>query len=232
MCGFIFTNFPVVVGMLIAPPTLFYTVLFQWMNQSYNAGLNFGNKNSTCKYTYRDIMGGYLAAVTSAIIVALGMRALTAPFAESATECELMFINTIVACVSGAAASYCNTAFMRKAEVDKGIQVCSDKELTTVVGISKIAAKSAVRETAISRSMCSIFNFLHPLVLVMLAGILGVNPITSHGKLALLCFCTLVTLRVNLPLSMCIFSPLSVKKGTQLETEFNEYENVYFNKGL
>ena len=213
MCGFIFTNLPVVIGILVAPPTMFYTVLFQWLNQSYNAGLNFGNKNSTCKYTNKDIMGGYLTAVTSAILVAMGMRALTAPAAKSATGTELMLLNTIVACVSGAAASYCNTTFMRKAEVDRGIQVCSDKELTNVVGTSKIAAQSAVRETAISRSICSVVGFLLPIIFVMLVGLLGVHPVSTRGKIAVECFCILMSLRVNLPFSMSIFPPLSVKKG-------------------
>jgi hypothetical protein len=54
------------------------------------------------------------------------MRKATAPIAASATGKKLLLINTIVSATAGGCASFCNTAFMRKAEVDKGIEVYSD----------------------------------------------------------------------------------------------------------
>lgn len=51
MCGFVPVNVPILFGIVLAPPTMKYTAFFQWINQSYNAGLNFGNKNSSCEYT-------------------------------------------------------------------------------------------------------------------------------------------------------------------------------------
>ena len=91
--------------------------------------MNFGNKNSTCKYTNADIGGGYLAAVSSAIVVSVGMRKATAPLVAGATGKKLLLINTAVSAAAGGCASFCNTAFMRKAEVDKGIEVYSDLKL-------------------------------------------------------------------------------------------------------
>jgi len=32
MCGFVPINVPILCGMLMAPPTMKYTALFQWMN--------------------------------------------------------------------------------------------------------------------------------------------------------------------------------------------------------
>jgi hypothetical protein len=54
-----------------------WTAFFQWLNQSYNAGMNYGNKNSTCAYTNMDLMQGYAAAASSSVAVGLTLRFLT-----------------------------------------------------------------------------------------------------------------------------------------------------------
>ena len=68
-----------------------------------------------------DIARGYGAAVSSAIFVASGLRKLTQPMANGATGKKLLLINTFVAAGASACANFINTAFMRKAEVEKGI---------------------------------------------------------------------------------------------------------------
>jgi len=77
MCGFVPMNVPILCGMLLSPPTMKFTAFFQWLNQSYNAGLNYGNKNSTCEYTNQDLFKGYCAAIGSSLTVALTLRKLT-----------------------------------------------------------------------------------------------------------------------------------------------------------
>jgi hypothetical protein len=72
------------------------------------------------------------------------MRKATAPLAASASGKKLLLINTVVSAVAGGTASFCNTTFMRKAEVDKGIKVFSDIKLENEAGISKAAAYNAV----------------------------------------------------------------------------------------
>ena len=90
------------------------------------AGFNFGNKNSTCKYSNQDIAGGYGAAVGTAVLVASALRKLTQPMSTGAHGKKLLLINTFVAAGASACASVVNTKFMRKAEANKGIQVFSD----------------------------------------------------------------------------------------------------------
>lgn len=213
MCGFVPVNIPVLCGMLIAPPTMFNTIFFQWLNQSYNAGLNFGNKNSTCKYTNADIGGGYLAAVSSAIVVSVGMRKATAPLVAGATGKKLLLINTAVSAAAGGCASFCNTAFMRKAEVDKGIEVYSDLKLEQPAGVSKEAAYSAVRETALSRSAMSLTSVSIPAVLILSCGAVGIRPTGSTAKFLFEVICIGTALRIGLPFSVSIFPPLSTKEG-------------------
>ena len=51
MSGFVPVNVPILAGLVVAPPTMFWTILLHVLNQSYNAGLNYGNKNSSSSYT-------------------------------------------------------------------------------------------------------------------------------------------------------------------------------------
>jgi hypothetical protein len=47
MSAFIPTNVPIIFGILMTAPTPFNTALWQWVNQTYNAGLNYGNRNAS-----------------------------------------------------------------------------------------------------------------------------------------------------------------------------------------
>lgn len=113
MCGFVPMNVPILFGIVLAPPTLKFTALFQWLNQSYNAGLNFGNKNSSCNYTNSDLGIGYGAAVGSSLVVALSLRMMTAGMTARSKGLKLLMINTFVGGTAGGCASFCNTYAMR-----------------------------------------------------------------------------------------------------------------------
>ena len=43
MSGFVILNTPILFGMLLAPQTTVNIAFFQFINQTYNAGLNYGN---------------------------------------------------------------------------------------------------------------------------------------------------------------------------------------------
>jgi hypothetical protein len=77
MCAFVPTNLPIIFGMLMAPQTPFNTIFFQWINQTYNAGMNYGNRNASSPNTTKDLMFGYSMAVASSITVSLGLRKLS-----------------------------------------------------------------------------------------------------------------------------------------------------------
>ena len=49
--AFVPTNIPIITGMLISPPGQFWTIFWQWLNQTYNAGLNYGNRNASSTQT-------------------------------------------------------------------------------------------------------------------------------------------------------------------------------------
>ena len=54
-CSFVPTNIPIILGMLVSPPTMMYTIFWQVTNQTYNAGLNFGNRNASSKQTTNEL---------------------------------------------------------------------------------------------------------------------------------------------------------------------------------
>jgi len=51
MCGFLPFNVPILMGVLLLPPTMKYTIMMQWLNQTYMAGLNYANKNPSATYS-------------------------------------------------------------------------------------------------------------------------------------------------------------------------------------
>ena len=51
MSGFVILNTPILFGMLMTQQTPLNIMFFQWLNQSYNAGLNYGNRNASSPYS-------------------------------------------------------------------------------------------------------------------------------------------------------------------------------------
>ena len=71
MSGFVPINVPIIFLMIMAKPTPVNIVLGQWINQTYNALMNYCNRNATSTYTVNDILKGYASAVTVSISLAL-----------------------------------------------------------------------------------------------------------------------------------------------------------------
>ena len=77
--AFIPTNMPIFVGMVLSPPTMFQTFFWQWINQTYNAGFNYGNRNASSTQTTSELFIAYAKATAAACTVACSLRAAT-PF--------------------------------------------------------------------------------------------------------------------------------------------------------
>ena len=44
-------NTPILFGVLMTKQTTVNILMFQWLNQTYNAGLNYGNRNASSHYS-------------------------------------------------------------------------------------------------------------------------------------------------------------------------------------
>ena len=73
MSGFLYFNVPTLFLMVCLSPTPLNTFMSHWLNQSYNAGLNYANRNASCKYTSTDMAKGYVGACVTSIGLALGL---------------------------------------------------------------------------------------------------------------------------------------------------------------
>ena len=75
--------------------------------------MNYGNRNASSTYTYKDIASSYVAACTSSIAIGLGIRKLLSKRANASTGARLIFLNTISSFFACASAGFLNAWCMR-----------------------------------------------------------------------------------------------------------------------
>jgi hypothetical protein len=115
MSGFLPIGIPMTIAMLMAAPTIRNTVLLQWLNQSYFAGVNYANKNESCPFTTNDLIKGYSLGVSSSIATAVVLRKLTQGLISKAPagSNRVLVLNTFVNFAASAIAGALNTRSMR-----------------------------------------------------------------------------------------------------------------------
>ena len=79
---FIPMQVPIYLSLVLPAPTPFNTIASNWFNQSYNAIVNYGNRNASSIYTTQDMLKGYAAATSSSVFVALGIRKALEPLTD------------------------------------------------------------------------------------------------------------------------------------------------------
>ena len=116
--AFVPINLPIIAGMLLTAPTPFNTFLWQWVNQTYNAGLNYGNKNASCNQAASEAFRNYSIAVIGAITMAAILRKGTAPLMRG-REGTLLggIINSSVSFTVCAIGSVVNMVSIRSGEM-------------------------------------------------------------------------------------------------------------------
>ena len=142
------------------------------------------------------------------------LRKATAGVTSRASGGMLVFLNFIVGGGASACANFCNTLCMRYTEIEKGIQVYSDEKLSEPAGVSKVCAESAVKQTAISRMMMSIFALGIPTALLMVMDKIGMVPKAKIPKLMMEVPTVAFGLFMGLPLSVAYFPPISTLPGS------------------
>lgn len=136
LSSFVPCNLPIAFGMIITAPTPFNTIFWQWMNQTYNALLNYGNRNASSLYTQSDIMKSYTYACAASIGLALGIRQLLSGKTKGMKGAKLVVYNSISAFFACSTAGFVNAYCMRTTELVKGIDVVDPEDPDVVVGKS------------------------------------------------------------------------------------------------
>eukprot|EP01095_Lingulamoeba_sp_RSL-Kostka_P009991 TRINITY_DN3504_c0_g1_i1.p1 TRINITY_DN3504_c0_g1~~TRINITY_DN3504_c0_g1_i1.p1 ORF type:complete len:326 (+),score=86.87 TRINITY_DN3504_c0_g1_i1:128-1105(+) len=236
MSGFIPYGTPVVVFMLCAT-TLPTVIAGQFFNQSHNALFNYFNRNaSNNTESNSQFIQSFLLAVTSAIGIGVSLNILInkSTFAPATKAIIQRF--TVFPAV--AYANICNIFFMRRSELKEGIHI-KDKD-DNIIGSSKIAAKSAIFETAITRVCLSIPILLFPPICMgLLQKYTSLLTTIPRANVIFQTIFSTIGFAIGLPVTTAFFPQDSKIKIEELEPQFhplktdnNPVDYLYYNKGL
>ena len=118
------TNIPIFTAMMLSKPTVANTIFWQIVNQTYNAGFNFCNRNASSTTTTSQILQSYCLAVGSSIGAAFGIRkAFALMLGESLVGMTAVVVNSLVNYGAVSFSSSLNVYCMRKPEIEQGISL-------------------------------------------------------------------------------------------------------------
>uniref|UniRef100_A0A8C9ACK3 Sideroflexin 5 n=1 Tax=Prolemur simus TaxID=1328070 RepID=A0A8C9ACK3_PROSS len=230
MSGYIPFGTPIV--SVTIPSLTSLSVAFQWLNQSHNACVNYANRNATKPSPASKFIQGYLGAVISAVSIAVGLNVLVQK-ANKFTPATRLLVQRFVPFPAVASANICNVVLMRYGELEEGIDVLDGDG--NLVGSSKIAARHALLETALTRVVLPMpILVLPPIVMSMLekTALLQARPRLLLPVQSLVC---LAAFGLALPLAISLFPQMSEIETSQLEPEIaraTSSRTVVYNKGL
>lgn len=235
-------SFQVPGGMIITGAMLqFYrtstaVVFWQWVNQSFNALVNFTNRNAKSETSTTQLGVAYVSATASAMLTALGCKAYWQKAASP-------FIQRYVPFAAVAAANCVNIPLMRQNEIAQGIDVYDNNGHR--VGQSRLAAAKGITQVVVSRIvMAAPGMMLLPVIMERLEKYEWMRRMhVLHAPMQVMmvgCFLT-----VMVPAACGLFPQrCSLKTATMKWIEPEAYANmmqinrdkvperVYFNKGL
>ncbi|KAG7518529.1 sideroflexin-5-like isoform X1 [Solea senegalensis] len=232
MSGYVPFGTPIVIGLLLPNQTVVSTIIWQWLNQSHNACVNYANRNATKPTPTSKFLQGYVGAVTSAVSIAVGLNVLIQK-ANKLSPATRMIIQRLVPFPAVASANICNVGLMRHNELSEGVDVLDNNG--NVVGSSKIAARHAIMETAFTRVVLPMPIFVLPPIIM--SYLERLRFLQSHRRLLLPVhsFVCLVTFGLSLPVAISLFPQISQIEVSRLEQEIamaTDCKVVTYNKGL
>ncbi|XP_031246436.1 sideroflexin-2 isoform X1 [Mastomys coucha] len=224
--GMIITGF-----MLQFYRTMPAVIFWQWVNQSFNALVNYTNRNAASPTSVRQMALSYFTATTTAVATAVGMNMWTkrAP----------PLVGRWVPFAAVAAANCVNIPMMRQQELIQGI--CVKDRNQNELGHSQRAAAVGITQVVISRiTMAAPGMILLPVIMERLERLPLMKKVkVLHAPLqVLLCGCFLLFM---VPVACGLFPqecelPVSYLEPELRDTIKAKYGEqvlfVYFNKGL
>ncbi|KAL9852401.1 sideroflexin-5 [Geothlypis trichas] len=153
---------------------------------------------------------GYLGAVISAVSIAVGLNVLIQR-ANKFTPATRLLIQRFVPFPAVASANICNVVLMRHTELEEGIDVLDTNG--NIVGSSRVAAKHALLETALTRVVLPMpILVLPPIIMSVLekTWLLRCRPRMLLPVQSLVC---LAAFGLALPLAISLFPQMSEVSG-------------------
>jgi tricarboxylate carrier len=209
-------------------------VFWQFANQSFNAIVNYTNRNASAGVTNEQLGTAYVAATSASVITALGFNKII----SSSPSLSGGIIGRFVPLLAVAAANFVNIPLMRQQELKKGITV--ETEDGKEVGLSSNAAMAAIQQVVPSRvGMAAPAMFIPPVIMSRLekTATFIKNPwLKAPVTVALTGLC----LTFSTPLCCALFPQKASIKLSELEpalqdsvkVKFPGVSTFYYNKGL
>lgn len=239
MSGYVPFNGPVCVAMVTSTSTP-VLLFWSWVNQSQNALVNYYNRAAGGEMSMDALKTSYLAAVTSALMLAFGLATWIQRRYDPTKARQLM---RYVAFPSAMVASSLNCYIVRSPEIETGIPLLDEHGKDVLPGTrSQEAARRGVHATTVSRALMQVPVFIGPPLLLSTVPVLQrlvkrlpmlVLPLTTYM--------VIVAFGVGLPAAVAIFPEISEIEAEEVEEKFRDlrqsenglpYAKFYYNKGL
>ncbi|XP_075222919.1 sideroflexin 2 [Lycorma delicatula] len=223
-------------AMLTWYKTTYGVVFWQWVNQSFNALVNYTNRNANSPLSEFQMGVAYVSATAAACFTAIAFKRYLALRASPLVQRYVPF-------AAVAAANCVNIPLMRQNEILNGVDVFDEDG--TRVGVSRLAAVKGISEVVISRiMMCAPGMLILPLIMKRLETKCWFRKnMWLSAPLQTLAVGGFLTAMV--PIACAIFPQRSGLRSSLIRSfepgnysEINKYcqgdipATVYFNKGL
>ncbi|XP_026771503.3 sideroflexin-2 [Pangasianodon hypophthalmus] len=206
-------------------------VFWQWVNQSFNALVNYTNRNAASPITPKQIGVAYATATSTALATAVGLNLYT----KKAPP----LVARWVPFAAVAAANCVNIPMMRQQEILNGIAVTDENG--NKLGDSRKAAVKGITQVVISRiTMAAPGMIILPIIMERLERYRFMQKITFlHAPLQVMMVGVFLIFMV--PAACSLFPQRCALSVSKLEPELREsiisqygdsITHVYFNKGL
>uniref|UniRef100_A0A3P9IRW9 Sidoreflexin n=1 Tax=Oryzias latipes TaxID=8090 RepID=A0A3P9IRW9_ORYLA len=199
-------------------------VFWQWVNQSFNALVNYTNRNAASPITPKQIGVAYITATSTALATAVGLNLYT----KKAPP----LVARWVPFAAVAAANCVNIPMMRQQEILNGIAVTDENG--NKLGHSKKAAVKGITQVIISRitmaapGMSMSLGYFHALLWVCFITLLVLCSSFQSLVFMVPAACSLFPQRCSMAVSK-----LEPELRDSIISQYGDsIKQVYFNKGL
>lgn len=209
-------------------------VFWQTVNQTFNAIVNYSNRNASVGVSNEQLGTAYVAATTASVATALGFN----KFISSRPKLAGGIVGRLVPLLAVAAANCVNIPLMRQQEIKNGISIETEKG--EPAGLSSNAAVSAISQVVPSRIGMAIPGmFIPPIIMSKLESTAAFIK-SPWLKAPVTVVLTGICLTFSTPLCCALFpqrasigiSQLEPNLQQKLKVQYPGVNMYYYNKGL
>ncbi|CAB3411404.1 unnamed protein product [Caenorhabditis bovis] len=224
----------IITGMLLSLYRTFPGVVFShWINQSFNAVVNYTNRSGNSKLTNERLFASYCCATGGAMTAALSLNRLIKNNQGIAAR--------LVPFAAIAMANAINIPMMRSNELVDGIELSDENG--ELVGRSRQMAMLSIAQVTLSRiAMATPYMVLTPIIMNRITRTMyyKTRPFMKYSEIPIQTLLAGIGLYFTTPLCCALFPQRSRVDVAKLEQSVQDHINsrpnppkaVYYNKGL